>query len=45
LLEKYRGRERHRIREIHYRAMRKIIGRALEAGATVIVMEDLRRLN
>jgi putative transposase len=34
LLEKYRGREWRRIREIYYRA-------AKEVGATVIVMEDL----
>jgi len=41
LLEKYRGRERHRVREIYYRAAKEIIGKAREVGATVIVMEDL----
>jgi len=45
LLAKYRGREWRRIREIYYRAAREIIGKALEVGATVIVMEDLRHLN
>ena len=38
LLGKYRGRERHRVREIYYKA-------AKEIGAAVIVMEDLRHLN
>jgi len=41
LLEKYKGREWRRIREIYYKAAREIIGKALEIGATVIVMEDL----
>jgi len=41
LLEKYRGRERHRVREIYYRAAKEIIGKAREVGATVIVMEGL----
>ena len=41
LLEKYRGRERSRVKEIYYKAAKKIISRALEIGATVIVMEDL----
>ena len=41
LLAKYKGRERQRVREIYYRAAREIISRALEIGATVIVMEDL----
>jgi putative transposase len=41
LLEKYRGRERHRVREIYHRAAKEIIGKAREVGATVIVMEDL----
>jgi putative transposase len=45
LLGKYKGRERHRVREIYYRATKEIIGKAREVGATVIVMEDLRRLN
>ena len=35
------GREWRRIREIYYKAAKKIISRALEIGATVIVMEDL----
>jgi len=41
LLEKYRGREWNRVREIHYKAAKKIIDKAVAAGATVIVMEDL----
>jgi len=41
LLEKYRGREWNRVREIYYKAVKEIIGRAKETGATVIVMEDL----
>jgi putative transposase len=45
LLGKYRGRERHRVREIYHRAAKEIINKAREVGATVIVMEDLRRLN
>jgi putative transposase len=45
LLWKYNGREWRRIREIYYRAAKEIIGKALEVGATVIVMENLERLN
>jgi len=45
LLGKYKGRERHRVREIYYRAAKEIISKAREVGATVIVMEDLRHLN
>jgi putative transposase len=45
LLGKYNGRERHRVREIYYRAAKEIIGKAKEIGAAVIVMEDLRHLN
>jgi len=45
LLGKYRGREWRRVREIYYRAAKEIIDKAREVGATVIVMEDLRRLN
>jgi putative transposase len=41
LLGKYKGRERHRVSEIYYRAAKEIIGKAREVGATVIVMEDL----
>jgi putative transposase len=41
LLGKYRGRERHRVREIYHRAAKEIIGKAREIGATIIVMEDL----
>jgi putative transposase len=41
LLEKYRGREWHRVREIYYRVAKEIIGKAREIGAKVIVMEDL----
>jgi len=41
LLKKYRGREWRRIREIYYKAAKEMIGRALEVGATVIVMEGL----
>ena len=45
LLGKYKGREPRRIREIYYRAVKEIINKAKEISATVIVMEDLRRLN
>jgi len=45
LLGKYRGREWRRIREIYYRAAKEIINKAREVGATVIIMEDLKRLN
>ena len=41
LLAKYRGREWSRIREVYYKVAREVIGKALEIGATVIVMEDL----
>jgi putative transposase len=41
LLGKYKGREWRRIREIYYNVAKKIIGKAKEAGATVIIMEDL----
>jgi len=41
LLEKYRGRERHRIQESYYKAAKEIINKALEIRAAVIVMEDL----
>jgi putative transposase len=42
LLEKYKGRERHRVKEIYYRAAKEIISKAREVGATVIVMEGLK---
>jgi putative transposase len=45
LLGKYKGRKRRRVSEIYDRATKEIIGKAREVGATVIVMEDLRRLN
>jgi len=45
LLGKYKGREQCRIKEIYYRAAKEIIGKAREVGATVIIMEDLKRLN
>ena len=45
LLEKYKGRERQRVREIYYKAAKKIIDKAVEVGAMVIVMEDLRCFN
>jgi len=38
---KYKGRERHRVSEIYYNVAKKIIGKAREAGATVIMMEGL----
>jgi len=41
LLEKYKGRERNRIKEIYYKAVKRIIDKAKEIGAAVIVMEDL----
>jgi len=41
LLEKYRGREWRRIKEIYYKAVKRIIDKAKGIGATVIVMEDL----
>jgi len=41
LLAKYGRREQNRIREIYYKAVKEIIGRAKETGTTVIVMEDL----
>jgi putative transposase len=45
LLGKYRGHEWRRIREIYYKVAKEVIGKAREVGATVIVMEDLKRLN
>ena len=45
LFEKYRGREQHRIREIYYKAAKKIINKAKETGATIIIMEDIKHLN
>jgi len=45
LLGKYRGRKWRRIREIYYKVAKEVIGKAREVGATVIVMEDLKRLN
>ena len=44
LLEKYKGREWQRTREIYYKTAREIIGKALEIGASVIVMENLKHL-
>ncbi len=41
LLGKYRGREWRRIKEIYYKAVKRIIDKANGIGATVIVMEDL----
>jgi len=42
LLEKYKGREWRRIREIYYKAAKEIVNKAKEVGATIIVMEDLK---
>jgi len=41
LLGKYDEREWRRVREIYYLVAREIISKALEIGATVIVMDDL----
>jgi putative transposase len=45
LLEKYREREWHRIREIYYKAVKRIIDKAKEADVKIIIMEDLKHLN
>jgi len=45
LLEKYKGREPRRIKEIYHKVAKEIIGKAKEVGVMVIVMEDLKRLN
>jgi putative transposase len=42
LLGKYRDREWRRIKEIYYKAVKRIISKAREVGATVIVMEGLK---
>jgi putative transposase len=45
LLGKYRGREWRRVKEIYYKLIRLGRWAAKEIAATIIVMEDLRRLN
>jgi putative transposase len=45
LLEKYKGCEPRRIKEIYHKVAKEIIGKAKEVGVMVIVMEDLKRLN
>jgi putative transposase len=45
LLEKYRGREWHRIREIYYRAAKEMIGKALEVLHHDHSSPGLERLN
>jgi putative transposase len=45
LLEKYRGREWRRIKEIYYKAVKRIIDKAKEADVKIIIMEDLKHLN
>jgi putative transposase len=45
LLEKYRGREWQRIKEIYYKAVKRIIDKAKEADVKIIIMEDLKHLN
>jgi putative transposase len=45
LLGKYRGREWRRIKEIYYKAVKRIIDKAKEADVKIIIMEDLKHLN
>jgi putative transposase len=45
LLEKYRSREWRRIKEIYYKAVKRIIDKAKEADVKIIIMEDLKHLN
>jgi putative transposase len=45
LLDKYRGREWRRVKEIYYKAVKRIIDKAKEADVKIIVMEDLKHLN
>jgi putative transposase len=45
LLEKYRDREWRRIKEIYYKAVKRIIDKAKEADVKIIIMEDLKHLN
>jgi putative transposase len=42
LLAKYRGRERRRIEDIYHKVANEIVAEAIEAGASVIVLEDIR---
>jgi putative transposase len=45
LLGKYRSREWRRIKEIYYKAVKRIIDKAKEADVKIIIMEDLKHLN
>jgi putative transposase len=44
LLTKYRGRERRRIGEIYHKVANEIVTGAIEARASVIVLEDIRNI-
>jgi putative transposase len=44
LLAKYKGRERRRIEEIYHKVANEIVTRAIEARASVIVLEDIRNI-
>ena len=44
LLAKYRGRERRRIEDIYHKVAKEIVAEAIEAGASVVVLEDIKNI-
>ena len=44
ILKKYRGREWRRVREVYHRVANRIVEKAREEGATVIILENLKNI-
>jgi putative transposase len=44
LLAKYRGRERRRIEDIYHKVANEIVAEAIEAGASVVVLESIKNI-
>jgi putative transposase len=44
LLAKYRGRERRRLEDIYHKVANEIVAEAIEAGASVVVLESIKNI-
>ena len=44
MLAKYRGRERRRIEDIYHKVANEIVAEAIEAGASVVVLESIKNI-
>jgi len=44
LLAKYRGRERRRLEDIYHKVAKEMVAEAIEAGASVVVLEDIKNI-